>query len=206
MLKKLALGLLALLVVVAGVIASRPADFAVTRTATMNAPAEVVYAQVIDFHEWANWSPWDQLDPSMKREYSGAPSGVGAKYGWNGNPDNVGTGSMTITDATPNQSVGIDLEFKEPFPAKNRTLFALAADGAGTKVTWTMTGRNDFMGKAFSLVMDMDKLVGSDFEKGLSAMKTRVEARAKALADERAAAEKAAAETVPAPAGDAGAP
>jgi hypothetical protein len=195
MVKKLALGLVAILVVLAGVIASRPADFAVTRTATMNAPADVVYGQVIDFHEWASWSPWDQMDPAMKREYLGAPAGVGAKYEWTGNPDTVGTGSMTITDAKPGESVGIDLEFKVPFPAKNRTLFALAPDGAGTKVTWTMTGRNDFMGKAFSLVMDMDKMVGADFEKGLATMKTRAEAKAQSLAAEKAAAPAEAAAT-----------
>jgi uncharacterized protein YndB with AHSA1/START domain len=186
MLKKVAFVFVALLVVFGGVIASRPADFAVTRSSTIAAPAEVVYAQVIDFHEWAEWSPWDKMDPAMKREYSGAPTGVGARYMWKGNPDNVGTGSMTITDLKPAEAVGIDLEFNEPFAAKNRTLFAFAPEAGGTKVTWTMTGRNDFMGKAFSLVMDMDKMVGADFEKGLATLKTRSEARAKAAAEKPA--------------------
>jgi uncharacterized protein YndB with AHSA1/START domain len=186
MLKKVALGVVALLVVLAGFVASRPADFTVTRTATIAAPPDVIYAQVIDFHEWAEWSPWDKLDPTQKREYSGAASGVGAKYGWKGNPDNVGTGSMTITDAKPAESVGIDLEFNEPFAAKNRTLFAFAPEAGGTKVTWSMTGHNDFMGKAFSLVMDMDKMVGADFEQGLATLKTRSEARSKAAAEQPA--------------------
>jgi hypothetical protein len=193
MVKKIGLGLVAVVALFLVVVATRPAEFSVSRSTQMNAPADVVYAHVADFHEWANWSPWEKLDPGMKKTYSGAPSGVGAKYEWAGN-DEVGSGAMTIADARPNELIGITLEFKEPFPATNRTEFTFAPAASGTTVTWTMSGKNDFMGKAFSLFMNMDKMVGGDFEKGLGELKARSEDKAKKAAEEKAAAEKAAAE------------
>lgn len=193
MVKKIGLGFVAVLALFLVVVATRPAAFSVSRSTQVSAPADVVYAHVADFHEWADWSPWDQLDPGMKKTYSGPPSGVGAKYEWAGNSE-VGSGAMTIADAKPNESIGITLEFKEPFPANNRTEFTFAPAAGGTTVTWTMSGKNDFMGKAFSLFMNMDKMVGADFEKGLAALKTRAEDKAKKVAEEKAAAEKAAAE------------
>lgn len=194
MLKKLGLGLLVVVVIFVVFVATRPSSFAVTREAEFKAPPEVVYAQLVDFHAWAEWSPWDKLDPSMKKTYSGAASGVGAKYDWEGDKDNVGSGGMTITGVKENESVAIDLEFKVPMEAHNRTDFTLAKTADGTKLTWAMKGENGFMGKAFSLVFDMDKMVGGDFEKGLASLKTITEAAAKKAADEKAAAEKAAAE------------
>lgn len=208
MLKKLALGLGVVVAVLIVVIATRPSEFAIKRSLAINAPPEIVYAHVVDFHEWAAWSPWDALDPSMKKTYTGGP-GVGAKYEWNGD-DKVGSGAMTIADTKPNEAVGITLEFKTPFEATNRTDITFAKSATGTDVTWSMSGNNNFMSKAFSLVMDMDKMVGADFEKGLGSLKGLSEAAAKKAAEEKAAAEKAAAEAAAAAAAaatvDAGTP
>jgi Polyketide cyclase / dehydrase and lipid transport len=194
MLKKIGLGLLALVAVLIAVIASRPSTFEIKRSLLINASPEVVFAQVNDFKSWATWSPWDHMDPSMKKTYSGAETGVGAHYAWVGNKD-VGEGSMTITDSKPSEHIGLDLEFVTPMA------------GDGTTVTWTMSGKNNFMGKAFSLVMDMEKMVGPSFEKGLAAMKTASETAAadaaKKAADDAAA---AAAAAVPTETTDAGTP
>lgn len=203
MVKKLGIGLVAVVALFVVVVATRPAEFSVSRSTQVSAPADVVYAHVADFHEWASWSPWEKLDPGMKKTYSGPAAGVGAKYEWVGNQD-VGSGAMTIADAKPNEAVGITLEFKEPFPTTNRTDFTFAPAAGGTTVSWTMSGKNDFMGKAFSLFFNMDKAVGADFEKGLAALKSVAEARARKAAEEKAAADAAAAAA--AVASDAGSP
>jgi hypothetical protein len=162
---------IALIVVVfCAVVAMQPATYHIERSATINAPAAVVFAQVNDFHKWDAWSPWAKLDPSMKQSFEGAPSGPGAIYSWTGN-DKVGEGKMTITDSRPAESVKIKLEFVKPFAATNATNFNFKPQGNQTEVTWTMDGNNNFMGKAFGLFMNMDKMVGADFEKGLAQMK-----------------------------------
>ncbi len=167
MLKKILLGLLVLVVILAAVIATRPADFRVTRSKTMAASPEAIYANLTDFRRWAQWSPWEHRDPAMKREFSGAPSGTGAKYAWAGNSD-VGEGRMTITDARPSERVAILLEFDEPMAATSNTEFKLTPSGSGTNVEWTMSGRNNFLAKGMTLFMSMDKIVGNDFEQGLA--------------------------------------
>ena len=169
MLIRIALVLLVLLAACVGFIASRPSEFRITRTRTLSAPPDVVYAYVDDFKRWPQWSPWEQLDPSMKRELSGAPAGVGAAYHWSGN-SHAGEGRMTITDAQPNHRLTIRLEFIKPFAATNTAQFDFAPSGQGTEVTWAMTGRNNFMAKTFGLFMDMDKMVGTEFEKGLATL------------------------------------
>src|SRR5580765_4568725 len=178
MIKKAILGILALILVVVVifcvVVAMQPEDFKITRVASMNASPDKVFEQVNDFHKWDAWSPWAKLDPAMKTTYSGAASGTGSSYSWVGN-DKVGAGRMTIADSHPSEHIKIDLEFIKPFAAKNVTDFAFKPDGDKTTVTWTMTGKNNFMAKAFNLVMNMDKLVGGDFEKGLGQLKTVVE-------------------------------
>jgi uncharacterized protein YndB with AHSA1/START domain len=146
---------------------SRPTDFLITRSRTVPAPAELVYAHVADLHEWAKWSPWEKIDPEMLREYEGPSAGPGASYRWSGN-DDVGEGRMTITDVEPPGRVTIRLEFIRPFPAKNTTDFYIDATGLGTEVTWAMSGQNGFMAKLFGLFMDLDQQVGGDFEKGLA--------------------------------------
>jgi uncharacterized protein YndB with AHSA1/START domain len=159
----------------AGVVALRPADLRVTRRATIAASPAAVFAQVNDFHRWEAWSPWAKRDPRMKATYEGAPAGTGAVYTWAGNRE-VGEGRMTITESRPHELIRIRLEFMKPFAAINTAEFSFAPDGTGTAVTWTMTGRNGFIGKAIGLVMNMDRMIGGDFEAGLAGIKQQAEA------------------------------
>lgn len=168
--KKIAIALGALLAVFLIVVVVQPSDFKIERSITVNAPPTVPFSFVSDFHKWNLWSPWEKMDPTMKKEFAGPETGVGAKYSWVGN-DQVGEGRMTIESAIPDQKIQILLEFLKPFEAKNDTVFSFTPDGAGTKINWAMTGKNNFVGKAFALCMDMDKMVGSDFDKGLEKLK-----------------------------------
>lgn len=175
MLTKILLVLAALLAGLVILIALQPAGYQVSRTATIAAPQERVFGLVNDFHKWDSWSPWAKLDPAMKTTYEGAPSGAGAVYSWVGN-DTVGEGRMTITESQPYQHVGIKLEFIKPFASTSQTRFAFKDEGGKTNVIWTMNGQNNFLTKAFCLFMGgMDKMIGPDFEKGLSQMKTAAE-------------------------------
>ena len=178
MIKKIAIALVLIVIVFAIVVATRPADFRITRTTSIAAPPAAVFAQVNDFHKWDAWSPWAKLDPAMKQTHEGAPAGTGAIYSWVGNSD-VGEGRMTITESRPNEMIGIKLEFLKPFAAVNTTEFSFKPEGNQTVVTWSMTGTNNFMAKAFGLFMNMDKMVGGDFEKGLAQMKSVTEAAGK---------------------------
>lgn len=208
MAKKILLAVGAVLVLFLVVVAMQPAEFSLKRSGTMNAPAAVAYALVADFKAWEQWSPWDKLDPKQERVYSEPSMGLGANYHWKG--DKVGEGNMKITEAKPGEHLSIALDFIKPFPASNPTTFDFAESNGVTTVTWTMSGKYDFMGKAFSLFMNMDKSVGGDFERGLAAMKTAAEAQAaelkKKAADEAAAAEAAKAAADAAAAVDAGTP
>jgi uncharacterized protein YndB with AHSA1/START domain len=178
MFKKIALVLGAVVVVFLVVVAMQPADFRIVRSTVISAPPADVFTQVNDFHNWAAWSPWEKLDPAMKKSFSGAAAGVGAIYDWTGD-DKVGTGRMTLTDSQPSNLIRINLEFLKPFEATSITEFVFAPDGGGTKVTWSMTGNNNFMAKAAGLFMNMEKMVGGDFEKGLAQLKTAAEAATK---------------------------
>ena len=172
--------LIAILIIVAAVvvlIATRPATFHIERSVEIGAPAEIPFAMVNGLKQWEAWSPWDKLDPNLQRTYEGPESGVGAKYHWVGN-DDVGEGRMSITESVPNQKVVFDLEFLKPMEAKHTTTFTFAPEADNTKVVWAMDGNHNFMGKAFGLFMDMDAMVGADFAKGLSQMKTAAEAEA----------------------------
>jgi uncharacterized protein YndB with AHSA1/START domain len=180
--------LMFLLIVVVGFllfVATRPAAFRVERSASVSAPPSAVYAQLADFHQWPAWSPWEHIDPAMTKSLSGAESGTGAVYEWNGN-DKVGQGRMTITDAEPDRKVAIKLEFMKPFQATNVTTFDLVPSSDGTKVTWAMEGRNNFVAKAMCIFMPMDKMVGGDFEKGLASLKQVAEHGGAARADSSA--------------------
>ena len=160
------------------------------------APPDVVFGLVNDFHAWDKWSPWAKLDPNMKTTYGGPPSGLGATYAWTGD-SKVGEGNMRITESKPPEKVGIRLEFLKPMAGLCQTDFTFKPEAGGTAVSWVMSGTNDFVGKAFSLFMDMDAMIGKDFEKGLGAMRTEAEAEAKRRADSaRASAEPA--QTAPA--------
>lgn len=186
--KKALIVVAALVAVLVATIASRPGSYEVERSATMDAPPAVVYAQVADFGRWEQWSPWAKLDPGMKTTLTGAPASVGHGYAWAGN-DKVGEGRMTITEAAPGQRVGIRLEFLKPFASTSPTTFTFTPDGARTRVSWRMVGTNGFVEKAFSLFMDFEKTIGADFDKGLAQLKAVAEAQARQAPAPTAAAE-----------------
>jgi uncharacterized protein YndB with AHSA1/START domain len=140
--------------------------YTVQRTRSIDAPPDRVYALLRDFHEWPKWSPWEDLDPDMKREYSGSTAGKGAVYTWSGNRK-AGAGRMEIVDTEDDRRVDIDLAFEKPFKSENRTSFLLAPKGDATEVTWQMTGPRPLMMRIAGPLMNMDKLVGKDFDKGL---------------------------------------
>jgi hypothetical protein len=173
--KKILIGLVVVIVVLCGVIAMQPADYSVKRSTTINAPAAAVFAQVNDFHKWNAWSPWEKLDTTMKKTFEGPPEGQGSIYKWVGNSD-VGEGMMTISHSMPTSMIDIKLDFIKPFASTSDTHFAFAENAGQTTVDWTMTGKNNFVSKAFCLFMGgMDKMIGPDFEKGLAALKTEAE-------------------------------
>jgi hypothetical protein len=175
MLKKILLVVIALVAALVVVVAMQPATFTVTRTTSIAAAPPDVFSVVNDFHKWDAWSPWSRLDPEMKTTYEGPPSGTGAVYSWVGN-SKVGEGRMTLLESRPAELVRIKLEFLKPFASTSTTEFALSGRGDATTVTWNMTGDNNFVAKAMCLFMGgMDKMIGPDFEKGLSQLKTLVE-------------------------------
>lgn len=153
---------------------TKPNEFAIRRSISIHAPAEKVYALIADFREWPKWSPWEKLDPGMKKTLSGADMSKGAIYEWEGNKQ-VGAGRMEIIEALPSSRIAIKLSFFRPFKAENKTLFTLVPAGDGTNVSWEMSGVNNLTLKIMGIVMNMDKMVGRDFEKGLTAMKAEAE-------------------------------
>jgi len=170
MFKKIAL---ALVVIILGILAyatTRPSAFTLQRQITIKAPPEKLFALINDFHAWDQWSPWAHMDPAMKVTYSGPPSGVGAAYEWTGN-SKVGTGRMEIMQATPSSRVQIQLDFTAPMAAHNMTVFTLTPRGDSTTVEWAMSGPMPYVSKVMTIFVSMDKMVGPDFENGLSAMK-----------------------------------
>jgi uncharacterized protein YndB with AHSA1/START domain len=175
MLKTILITLVVIVVVFIVVASMQPSEFSVTRTATISAPPPAVFAQVNDLHKWEEWSPWAKRDPAAKKTYEGPSAGTGAIYRWAGNKE-VGEGSLTITESRPNDLIRMKLEFLKPFQATNTVEFTFKPQGDQTLVTWTMMGKNNFIAKVLHLFMDMDKMVGGDFEKGLAQMKSVVEA------------------------------
>jgi len=178
MLIKVLLAIVLILGVLAIVIATRPSDFRVSRSATYAAPVSVVFAQVNDLHQWEKWSPWAKLDPAMKVSYEGAETGVGSSYKWSGNNE-VGEGRSTIVESRPNELVRFKLEFVRPFAGTNDVDFTFKPEGDNTTVTWAMAGKNNFMSKAVGLVMDCEKMCGDMFDQGLANLRTIVEATPK---------------------------
>ncbi|MEZ0274997.1 MAG: SRPBCC family protein, partial [Roseimicrobium sp.] len=155
----------------------RPAEFQVSRSTVIAAPTPVVFDQVNNLKKWHDWSPWAKRDPNMKLTYSGPESGKDASYAWVGNSE-VGEGKMTIVDSRPNEKVEFKLEFFKPFEATNAADFKFVPEGDKTKVTWSMNGKHNFVGKMICMFMDMDKMVGGDFEQGLATMKANAEQEA----------------------------
>jgi hypothetical protein len=173
MFKKIGIGVVVLLAGLFGFAATKPDTFRVERTVSINAPAEEIHAHISDFHGWNAWSPYENLDPAMKRTFSGAASGQGAVYEWNGN-GKAGAGRMEITEATPSR-VTIQLDFTRPFESHNIAEFTLDPQGESTNVTWAMHGPNHYLGKVMGVFFNMDKMVGEDFEAGLVNLKAIVE-------------------------------
>ena len=181
--KKVVLALF--LIIVAAVLcilalaASKPDTYTVERSTTIAAQPEQVFGYVNDFHQWPQWSPWEKLDPNMNRTFGGPASGQGSTYSWVGNND-VGEGKMTITESNPGSKVGIQLDFIKPFAATSQTTFDFLPSGAGTQVVWRMTGNNNYMSKVMTVFMNMDTMIGRDFESGLANLKTVAEGAAPA--------------------------
>jgi len=166
MLIKIAVGLLIVVTLLVVVIASRPSAFRIARSLTIAAPANVIFALLADFHRWGTWSPYDKLDPDTRKSFEGAASGVGAIYHYIG--AKIGEGRMTITESEPATRLAIRAEFIKPFAAINEILFTLEPTAGGTSVTWAMTGHNNFAFKAFSLFVNVDQMIGKEFETGLA--------------------------------------
>ena len=154
--------------------ATRPDTFRVERATVIKAPPAKVFALIDDFHQWAGWSPWEKLDPAMKRTHSGAANGKGAVYAWEGNSD-VGAGRMEILETTAPSRVLIRLDFMKPFEATNTAEYTIQPEGDATRVTWAMYGPAPFLSKLMQVFVSMDKMIGKDFEQGLANLKALAE-------------------------------
>ena len=174
MLKISLIVIVVLIAAVLGLAATKPDRFRVERSATIKAPPEKVFALINDFHHWGQWSPWEKLDPAMKRTHSGAPSGKGAIYEWEGNSQ-VGAGRMEITEPTPPTKVLIKLDFIKPIEGHNMAEFTLRPQGDSTQLTWAMHGPTPFVSKLVQVFASMDRLIGKDFETGLANLKAAAE-------------------------------
>ncbi len=174
MLETIAVVLAIAIAVVLILAATKPDTFRVRRAATVKASPEKIFPLINDFHQWANWSPWENKDPAMKRSYSGAASGRGAVYGWEGNK-NVGSGRMEILESSQPSKIVIKLDFFKPFEAHNTADFTMLPQGDSTNVIWEMHGPAPFMSKVMQVFMNMDNMVGKDFESGLANLKKLTE-------------------------------
>lgn len=172
--KKVLIALAVVVVLFVIVVATRPSETHIERSGTMNARPEIAFAQINDFHKWTAWSPWEALDPNMKRTHEGSAEGTGAIYSWAGN-DEVGEGRMTILESKPPEKIVIKLEFIKPFAQTSETIFTVTKEGEGSKVKWEMNMKNGFLSKMAGMFMNLDKQVGGDFEKGLASMKNVAE-------------------------------
>lgn len=178
MFKKILIALVAVVAIILIAASFQPGSFRLERSTTIAAKPAKVYALLVDFHRWPEWSPWEHKDPAMKKTYGGAAKGVGATYAWEGNGQ-VGKGSMTIAEATPSSRVAIALDFEKPMNAHNQIEFTLKPQGKETELTWAMAGPTPFVGKVIHLFVSMDKMVGKDFDEGLANLKAAAEARKK---------------------------
>src|SRR5580692_2829613 len=167
--------LLAIIIAIVLVIAStKPDTFRIQRAAVMNAPAETIFPLIADFHQWLDWSPWEGRDPALKRTYSGTERGKGAVYAWDGNK-NVGSGRMEILEASTPSKIVIKLDFFTPFEGHNTAEFTMLPQGDATSVNWVMHGPAPFMSKLMQVFMNIDKMIGKDFEAGLANLKRLAE-------------------------------
>jgi hypothetical protein len=172
--KKIVIALPVLLVVFLIIAALQSADYKVVRSITIAAPPSAAFAHVNDLHKFQNWSPWAKVDPSCKYTYEGPQAGVGSSFSWEGN-SSVGAGKMTITESKPNELVHARLDFYKPFAGVGEADYTLASAADKTTVTWTMTGKKNFITKAIGLFFSMDKMLGPQFEQGLNNLKSIAE-------------------------------
>jgi hypothetical protein len=189
MVKKILLGLVAVIVVLLIVVAMQPDEYRIERSATIAASTPVVFEQVNDLHKWDAWSPWAKLDPNAKNTFEGAESGEGAIFKWAGN-DEVGEGKMTIVESKPNELVKIQLDFLKPFESTGHSEFTFKPDGDKTEVTWAMYGKHSYIEKGICLFMNMDKMLGENFEQGFANMKKIVAGETPEKAAEKSATEE----------------
>ena len=168
---------IAVVVVIAAILiyaANQPDNFRVQRATTIKAPPEKIFPLIADLHSWGSWSPWEKMDPAMKRTYSGPASGKGAAYAWEGN-SKVGEGRMEITEASPPSKVSIKLDFLKPLEGHNTAEFTLEPKGESTNVTWAMYGPSAYIAKVMGVFVSMDSMIGKDFEAGLANLKAAAE-------------------------------
>jgi len=173
MLKRFLIGIAVVIIGFLVVVALQPADYRVARSITMAASPAVVFPHVNELKKWEAWSPWKKIDPDMKLTHEGPASGVGAAYAWIGNND-VGEGRMTIAESRANELVRLKVEFVKPITGVSTSEFRFKPLGNQTEVTWSMTGKHDFIAKA--MFMNMDWMIGGKFEKGLAKLKSVAEA------------------------------
>ena len=169
------IALIVVVVLVGGLLAvasTRPDSFRYERSEKMHAAPAAVFERIHDFHRWTEWSPYERMDPEMKRTYSGADSGVGASYAWDGTKS--GAGRMEIIEESPSSIVRIRLDFEKPMKATNLAEFTIVPEGDDLRVTWAMTGQNDLLSKVFGMFVDVDAMIGKDFEDGLRNLKVAV--------------------------------
>lgn len=176
MIKKLSAALAVLVVLVLAYAATRPDSFRVARRVSISAAPEKVYPLLNDIRAQNTWSPWDKKDPAMKRSYSGAATGVGAVYEWDGNKE-IGAGRLEIVESVAPRKVVMKLDFTRPMEGHNVAAFTLEPQGAATEVTWSIEGPMPYVSKLFSLFCDMDKMIGKEFEAGLADLKALAERR-----------------------------
>lgn len=157
--------------------ARKPNMFRVERTISIDAATATIFALINDFHHWPRWSPWEKLDPAMQRKYTGATNGVGAVYEWQGK-GKVGAGRMEILQSQPSTKIVIKLDFIKPFEGHNTAEFVLKPVNGVTLITWSMYGPATFITRVMGVLMNMDKLIGKDFETGLANIKATVESTA----------------------------
>lgn len=174
MIRKIAIGIAVLVGAVIAFAATKPDTFRVERTASINAPPEAIFPLINDFRQWDVWSPFEKLDPDMKKTYSGPPSGEGAVYEWEGNSD-AGAGRMEIVESDEPSKIILTLDFTEPLESNNITEFTLVPAAGSTNVTWSMHGPNQFLGKVMTVFISMDDMIGEDFEEGLDNLAAAVE-------------------------------
>ncbi|MFH0130650.1 SRPBCC family protein [Variovorax sp. VaC1] len=174
MLKTIALVVVAAIAALLIFAATRPDTFRVERTARIQAPAEKIFPLIDDFHRWGTWSPYEKLDPEMKRTFGGSASGKGATYAWD-SKGKAGAGRMEIVESSPSSKIAINLDFTSPMEGHNLAEFTLQPQGDATMVTWSMQGKSPYVAKLMGIFFNMDQMIGKDFEAGLANLKTATE-------------------------------